>query len=379
MPRTISCPYSGCSSMTRRSSAVSGPSLRSTRVGHAELADVVQDPGEPEHLERGPRPCPVRGRSARRPARPARCGRGCTVLDVDGLHQRPDRGLVGGALAVVLREDPAGDVHRQQHEQRGDAVRTGCATARPSSARRARARRCGASEREQQPAPGARAAAAARRRRGCRRRGRSATRQKASAAAAAGSSAYGKSGAPQASARRPSSPARTPAPRAQAASASWAARQSRRAPRGPLLDPAEQRPGQRRRARRRRAAAGRRAASSTGKKEPAPTGTQCPAAAAAGVLAHRRRARRAAATRPPGPGRTAGQSGSSAAAAQSTAHSDVRTRRRRMTVTCPSPASSSRAPGERVRADTAATDALGSAPTGEHVGVDIERVRLRGS
>lgn len=52
-------------------------------------------------------------------AHPLAVSSGVAVLDVDGLDECPDGGAVGGVLTVVLREDPAGDVHGQQDDQRG--------------------------------------------------------------------------------------------------------------------------------------------------------------------------------------------------------------------------------------------------------------------
>ena len=54
------------------------PVLAQQPGGHAELADVVQDAGEAERPRGGPRPCPARGRSSRRPGRRVRCGRACS-------------------------------------------------------------------------------------------------------------------------------------------------------------------------------------------------------------------------------------------------------------------------------------------------------------
>ena len=89
-----------------------------------------------------------------RPPDPLAVAARVAVLDVDGLHQRPDRGLMGGALTVVLGEHPAGDVHRQQHEAARRRARTGCATARPSSARRARAQMTAPATAYEQAPPG---------------------------------------------------------------------------------------------------------------------------------------------------------------------------------------------------------------------------------
>ena len=249
MPRTISCPYSGCSSMTRRSSRGERPVLAQQPGGHAELADVVQDPGEAQHLEPVLVHAQLAGDHRGGLADPLAVAAGVAVLDVDGLHQRADGGLVGGALPVVLGEDPAGDVHRQQHEQRGRPARTGCATARPSSARRGRARSAGARERGEQPAPGGAAAGQPFGERPGSPPSRAvSTRQKASAAAAGGQQRVREVGQPRA---RPAAPRRRraasgpQATRAQTATASCAARQTRRSRRGPLLDPGQQGPGQR--------------------------------------------------------------------------------------------------------------------------------------
>lgn len=46
MPRTISCPYSGCSSITRRSSGVSGPFFLSSRVGTPSLPTSCRIPAK---------------------------------------------------------------------------------------------------------------------------------------------------------------------------------------------------------------------------------------------------------------------------------------------------------------------------------------------
>ena len=120
MPRTISCPYSGCSSMTRRSSGVSGPSLRNSRVGTPSLPTSWRIPAKRSASVRSSSMPSSRAISSGRTADPFAVAARVAVLDVDGLHQRPDRGLVGAALPVVLREHPAADVHRQQHEERGD-------------------------------------------------------------------------------------------------------------------------------------------------------------------------------------------------------------------------------------------------------------------
>ncbi len=95
------------------------PVLPEQPGGHAQLADVVQDPGEAEHLDA----LVVHAQLARDHhgglpdalAVPPRV----PVLDVDGLDQRPDGRLVCGPFPVVLRERPPRDAHRQQHEQRG--------------------------------------------------------------------------------------------------------------------------------------------------------------------------------------------------------------------------------------------------------------------
>ena len=46
MSRTISEPVDGCCCMTSRSASVSGPGLEEDRVGHGDLADVVQQEAE---------------------------------------------------------------------------------------------------------------------------------------------------------------------------------------------------------------------------------------------------------------------------------------------------------------------------------------------
>ncbi len=87
--------------------------------GHAELADVVQDPGEAQHLDALVVHAEFAGDHHGGLSDPLAVAAGVAVLDVDGLHQRADGGLVGGPLTVALGEDPAGDAHRQQHEERG--------------------------------------------------------------------------------------------------------------------------------------------------------------------------------------------------------------------------------------------------------------------
>ncbi len=100
------------------------PVLAQQPGGHAEFADVVQDPGEPQHLHALGVQAQFAGDQHRGVADALAVSAGVAVLDVDGLHQRPDGRLVGRPLPVVLREHPPGDAHRQQHEQRGDrAVR----------------------------------------------------------------------------------------------------------------------------------------------------------------------------------------------------------------------------------------------------------------
>ncbi len=85
----------------------------------AEFADVVQDPGDPDDLEPVLGHAQLAGDHRRGLADALAVAARVAVLEVDGLDERPDRGLVGGPFAVVLGEDPAGDVHRQQDEDRG--------------------------------------------------------------------------------------------------------------------------------------------------------------------------------------------------------------------------------------------------------------------
>ncbi|AIA05831.1 hypothetical protein DC74_5371 [Streptomyces noursei] len=94
------------------------PVLAQHPGGDAEFAHVVQDAGEPQHLQPVLGHAQFPGDQHRRPADPLAVPAGVAVLDVDGLDQGPDGGLVGGALPLVLRERPAGQVHRQQHQQR---------------------------------------------------------------------------------------------------------------------------------------------------------------------------------------------------------------------------------------------------------------------
>ncbi len=92
--------------------------------GDAELADVVQDAGEAQGLDAFVVHAEFPGDHHGGLSDAFAVAAGVAVLDVDGLHEGADGGLVGGAFAVVLGEDPPGHVHRQQHEQRGDrAVR----------------------------------------------------------------------------------------------------------------------------------------------------------------------------------------------------------------------------------------------------------------
>ncbi len=87
--------------------------------GDAEFADVVQDSGEAQDLQPPLGHAQFPGDHRRGPADAFAVPAGVVVLEVHGLHQGADGGLVGGAFAVVLGEDPAREIHRQQDQQRG--------------------------------------------------------------------------------------------------------------------------------------------------------------------------------------------------------------------------------------------------------------------
>ena len=160
----------------------------------AELADVVQDAGEAQGLHPVLLHAQFTGDQLGGAAHPLAVPAGVAVLDVDGLDERPDGGAVGGVLAVVLREDPAGDVHRAAGRPARTAARTELcqrtAIISPASA----CTRCGPS-----------ASGPSSPRQACRTATRSAvtrippssaasTRLKTSAVAQGGSRAYGRSG-----------------------------------------------------------------------------------------------------------------------------------------------------------------------------------------
>ncbi len=123
MPRTISCPYSGCSSMIcscplRRQR----PVLAQEPRGHAQLPHVVQDPGEPQHFYAPSSmpssraiimdACPTRSTVPR--VYPSLMSTACTRARMVAWW--------AARSPAVLGERPAGHVHRQQHEQRGDGT-----------------------------------------------------------------------------------------------------------------------------------------------------------------------------------------------------------------------------------------------------------------
>ncbi len=93
------------------------PVLAQQPGGDAELADVVQDPGDAHHFHPVLGHAQLAGDHRGGLADPFTVAARVAVLDVDRLDEGADGGLVGGALAVVLGEDPAGDVHRQQDEE----------------------------------------------------------------------------------------------------------------------------------------------------------------------------------------------------------------------------------------------------------------------
>ena len=170
-------------------------------------------------------------------------------------------------------------------KQRGDAARTGCATAPPSSARRARAPvRPGAAG--EQPAPGgAQRQPLGRDEDAAVQRGQD-ERRRASAAAPAGTRPYGKSDRGAVPRSRRTQP-RTPGPgRARRRGRAGRPRQTRRAEAGRGSTRASSAPGSATSA----AAAGgsrKTAASSTGKKRaeaPAPPGIRRPTAGSAGRI-----------------------------------------------------------------------------------------------
>lgn len=88
--------------------------------GHAEFADVVQDAGEADDVEAVLGHAELTGDQDGGVTDAFAVAPGVPVLDVDGLDEGADGGLVGGALAVVLGEDPAGDVHGEEDEERRD-------------------------------------------------------------------------------------------------------------------------------------------------------------------------------------------------------------------------------------------------------------------
>ncbi|CAM5247809.1 hypothetical protein SGLAM104S_09218 [Streptomyces glaucescens] len=95
------------------------PVLAQQPGGDAELAHVVQDAREPQDLDALVVHAQLAGDHHRGLPDPLAVAAGVAVLDVDGLYEGPDGGLVGGLLPVVLGEGPPGDAHRQQHQQRG--------------------------------------------------------------------------------------------------------------------------------------------------------------------------------------------------------------------------------------------------------------------
>lgn len=110
-------------------------------------------PAEPDDLQAVLAHAQFAGDEDGGPPDPFAVAPGVGVLDVDGLHQRPDGGAVRGVLAVVLGEDPAGDVHRQQDDQRGQRTVRAAPQDRHHQPRQSvhqmRPQRAG-----QQPAPG---------------------------------------------------------------------------------------------------------------------------------------------------------------------------------------------------------------------------------
>ncbi len=95
------------------------PVLAEDPGGDADLPDVVQDAREADDLDPFVVHAEFAGDHDRGLADPLAVAAGVAVLEVDGPHQRADRGAVGGALLVGLGEHPPGGVHRQQHQQGG--------------------------------------------------------------------------------------------------------------------------------------------------------------------------------------------------------------------------------------------------------------------
>lgn len=278
MPRTISCPYSGCSSITRRSSGVSGPSLRSTRVGTPSLPTSCRIPAN-RRTSRRPWSMPS-SRAMRTEARPTRSL--CPRVYVSLMSTACTRALMVARWAACSRWYWA---KTQQEMYIGS--RTMSADSGPYGPRHRTAiispaspcTRCGPSERAGSPLQarrtGSRSAAT-------RIEPSSAvrTRLNTRAAAQAGSSAYGRSGSrsePLPAAPRVTVPPSRPwtDEAARTVTASCAARQTRRAVAGGVSTRPASEPGIATRA----AAAGgsrKAAASSSGKNDPARIGTELP-------------------------------------------------------------------------------------------------------
>ena len=96
------------------------PLLAQQPGGDAQLADVMQDAREAQNLQPVVRHPQFTGDEYGGPAHPFAVPAGVAVLDVHGLDEGPDRGLMRRTFPVVLSEDPARDVHGQQHQQGGD-------------------------------------------------------------------------------------------------------------------------------------------------------------------------------------------------------------------------------------------------------------------
>ncbi len=275
MPRTISWPYSGCSSMIRRSSGVRGPSLRRTRVGTPSLPTSCRMPANRSaSIRRSAMPS---SRAISSEARPTRSL--CPRVYPSLMSTAWTRARMVARCAACCRWYWAKTQQEMYIGRSTTSADTGPYGLRHSTAIISPARawtRCGPTE-------------AWSPRQACRGGTRSAVARippsraartvlKTSAVAQAGSRAYGRPGA-----ARPPGPPRLAGPSRSAyaheadpmASASWAARHTRRAATGGCSTRPASDPGMETRA----AAAGgsrKTAASSSGKKDPAPAGREPP-------------------------------------------------------------------------------------------------------